>query len=95
MNATSIKKELDTMNWSFFILGGLLMMLFTFGTLVKISHPVASRAQVGLNGYMEYHGDLRRHFIFNYWCEFGTKFDDGVPKVDELSYELQSRSDKI
>ena len=33
---------------------------------------------------MEYHGDLVRHSLRNYWYEVGTKFGDGGKKFDEL-----------
>jgi len=35
--------------------------------------------------YMEYNGNLFRHYIRNYWYEVGTKFDDrGTKFVENL-----------
>ena len=33
---------------------------------------------------MEYHGDLVRHSLRNYWYKVGTKFDDCGTKFDKL-----------
>ena len=34
--------------------------------------------------YMEYHGDLVRHFLLKYWYKVDTKFDDCGTKFEEL-----------
>ena len=40
---------------------------------------------------MEYHGDLLRHYIRNYWYEVGTKLDDVGTKVDDLDTKFSPK----